>query len=374
MPGQLRELLSWSGSEAIARAIHARHLGHLRNAVAFWLAIASRRPAARAAPLEMQFGELPRASRLRLLTAPETYRRLVFTLGDSSNGTIDFFADSLRAERCLLGLEARLARPVWTARGDAYFPAGAVRQPRRGIPDPKGPAWRAPAIARGPTIDGVSPYGTVERSDPVARTVGHSPPELALVVRRVRDAAARIGGVNAHVLATLRMFTTVIVCRSAPGRQAGFSSSSWPALVGKTAVLNAHHPDLGVERIANALIHEAIHAVLFATEACEAFAVDSPRVERATAVSPWSRRPLLIRNYLHACFVWYGLWCFWRLALQTGGFAPAAASSLFALAGSGFRGPSLVTPLTPLRRYLAPAVLDAIHGSQETVVDNSDGN
>jgi HEXXH motif-containing protein len=259
---------------------------------------------------------------------------------------------------------------VWTARGDAFFPAGALGPARPGTPDPKRRAWRAPAVDRGPAIDGLSPYCTFEGPRSVASTAGHSPPELALVVRRVGDAMRRTASVNAEVIDTVRMFTTVVVCRKSADRRPGFASMSWPALAGKTALLDAHDPRLGVERIAQALVHEAIHSVLFATEACEAFAVDSPELDRATAVSPWSRRQLPIRNYLHACFVWYGLWCFWTLAREGRAFAPAPAATLLARAELGFRGPSLLAPLTPLRRYLAPAVLDGIAESQETVVNS----
>ncbi len=371
LAGELLELLSWRDQGGIGGAIHAHHIEHVRSAVVFWLALASGSGRKRDAPLAVQFDELSKKSQLRLLSAPETYRRLVYVLGDLSPGTVEFFANSLRAERCLAGHDGRLVRPVWSAMGDAYFPAGPIVRPRESTASGTRPAWRAPTIAHGPAIDGVSPFCTIEFPDGTANTIAHSPGELTLVVRRVRDAVTRISGVSAEAAAALLLFTSVIVCRKIPDPQAAFASISWPAFVGKTAVINAHIREVAVDRIANALIHEAIHAALFMAETREPFVIESSRIGRAAAVSPWSGRSLPISNYIHACFVWYGLWGFWRLAMRSGAFATAGAATHMTRASSGFLGPSLLVPLTPLRRFISPTVLDSIRESQETVLDNN---
>jgi hypothetical protein len=364
------EILAWRDRGDGIRAIRARHLQHVEAAVAFWMALASRGGRTPAWGLAAQLRDLPAPSRLRLLEAPETYRRLVHPLTDLSREAVEFTAKALRAERCLLGKEPPLAQPVWTALGDAYFPAGPVKSPRERIGWDSSTASRAPSIVGGPVLDGVSPFCTIDTEAGLPPVRPHTARELAVIVRRVRDATRRIAGVRPGVLETIFQVTRVIVCRKTTVPEAGFASSSWPAYVGKVALVNAHCAEVTRERLANALIHEAIHSILFMIETSEPFVVDFTRAGDATVTSPWSGRALPLINYVHACFVWYGLWRFWRLATRAKTFAPASAASHLELAASGFRGPSLLTALAPLRSCVASAALDSIREAQETVVDN----
>jgi HEXXH motif-containing protein len=216
----------------------------------------------------------------------------------------------------------------------------------------------------------VSPFCTIDAETDLPPLRAHTVRELAIIARRVRDATGRIAGVRSGILETIFQVTRVIVCRKTTTPKAGFASSSWPAYVGKVALVNAHCAELTAERLANALIHEAIHSILFMIETSEPFVVDFTRDGDATVTSPWSGRALPLINYVHACFVWYGLWCFWRLAARAKAFAPASAASHLELAASGFRGPPLLTALAPLRSCVASAALDSIREAQETVVDN----
>lgn len=364
---ELTTILAWHDRRGVIQAIRGRHRQHVETAVAFWLSIASRRGRGPAGSLPRQLDDLPASSRLRVLEAPETYRRLAYPLTNLSAETVAFMVNALRAERCLLGTNSQLTSPAWSALGDAYFPAGAAKSPRTRTGWNPAVSWRAPVIPNGPALDGVSPFSafSLEAGTPSLRA--HTAPELSLVTRRVRAAARHIGMVRPGILDTVVEVTRVVAFRKTQAGSAAFASTSWPAFVGKTALVNAHHPDVTVARLANALLHEAIHTLLFMVETGEPLILDTTRVGHATVVSPWSGRALPVINYLHACLVWYGLWCFWRMAASADAFAPAAIAPYFERASSGFRSPSLLSPLAPWRTVIAPAALDSIRQAQETV-------
>jgi hypothetical protein len=70
--------------------------------------------------------------------------------------------------------------------------------------------------------------------------------------------------------------------------------------------------------------------------------------------------------YLHACFVWVGLWCFWRLAREADVFPAREVEKLLARAAAGFRTGSVMRLLSPVRQYLAPPLLHAIEAVEVT--------
>jgi hypothetical protein len=309
---------------------------------------------------------------VRWLRAPEVYRRLVYPLIASSDETIAFVANSLRAERCLLGRESALVEPAWTALGDVYFPAAPTRH-GTAKSQHAGVGWRpelpysAPTLANGPAVDGVSPSCTIDGGDRLMPLVMHSPAEFFQVVARIHDAMAQVGDVSPEVVAAIGLGTQVIVCKKTRRRDAGFSSLSWSAFIGKTALVNSHSPELTSARIANALIHEAIHALLFMLDEIESIGIESLEAGNTTIVSPWSKRDLSPGAYIHACFVWYGLWCFWQLAAASTAFAPAEVAAHAARAAFGFRARSLLAPLAPFRKHLSSEILDSMEEAQETV-------
>ena len=73
------------------------------------------------------------------------------------------------------------------------------------------------------------------------------------------------------------------------------------------------------ETVADRLVHEAIHALVFKENLADGALVSSPDT-KVRVVSPWSGSRLELLTFMHAAFVWFGLWHFWRRA---GARAPA---------------------------------------------------
>jgi hypothetical protein len=130
---------------------------------------------------------------------------------------------------------------------------------------------------------------------------------------------------------------------------------------GLSLILNAHHDDVTLAAVADRIIHESIHDLLYMGHFTEpVLATSLPTDPTAVAVeSPWTGRSLTLRNYLHACFVWYGLARFWELDSQA--FAPDQRTQRGDLARSGFRAvPSVLAPLKGAVDLLSPSVRDAL--------------
>jgi hypothetical protein len=53
--------------------------------------------------------------------------------------------------------------------------------------------------------------------------------------------------------------------------------------------------------------------LIYKLELADSLYTDESQAKQLTTVSPWSGRTLLLHSFVHACFVWYGLWRFWSL-------------------------------------------------------------
>ena len=88
-----------------------------------------------------------------------------------------------------------------------------------------------------------------------------------------------------------------------------FSSASSPEFPGRTELLNPHLLTVDVADVVDSLLHEAIHALLYELERTYGSLTTSEAT--GTIRSPWSTRELDVHTFVHACFVWYGLFYFW---------------------------------------------------------------
>jgi HEXXH motif-containing protein len=148
--------------------------------------------------------------------------------------------------------------------------------------------------------------------------------------------------------------------------QGSFASSSWPDRPGVIGIVNAHRPDLPGERLVDALVHESIHSLLYLVEAREPFYLSSVARRAYTARSPWTGRDLSLHSYVHACFVWFGLWNFWRQASRDAE-AAIIQNELANRARGGFR-PRLLAALGDGETLVAPAVRGAVAAMEACVL------
>ena len=142
--------------------------------------------------------------------------------------------------------------------------------------------------------------------------------DCAFLEQRLSRCLDLIERIGASARKMISQVLRAIVFRQDQADPRGFSSSSWPGKIGTIGIINAHRGDLDDAWLIDALIHECIHSLLYMVEIFEPFymSADAPTMYRS--ISPWSGKLLYLHSYVHACFVWFGLWCFWSLALESG--------------------------------------------------------
>lgn len=134
-----------------------------------------------------------------------------------------------------------------------------------------------------------------------------------------------------------------------------FFSASHRNLIGRVTLGNAHSHS--TERLMDALVHEAVHSLLYKVELHEAFFLNITLAGELRAISPWSGRNLSLTSYVHACFVWFALANFWRLASGK----RIGAEHMLDRAQAGFRGDfSTCARVLTQGSCVAPTVIYAV--------------
>jgi hypothetical protein len=354
------DLLSWHGrTAAFEEELLATH--HQRLAARFDAEVTRGGGVARM--IAGLFDELPEPSRARFLLAPETAFRLLYAGGD-----LRFLMGALCAEARLLDEGAAAPANVWTALGDWYFPRG--RATGGPVDDcfafaPDRP-FRAPTVETGAPVDLLSPYvGRKLVDGPLATLAPFEADEGRRAVARVQEAMRKIAQVNGATGRILDRFVRTVVVGRHPDGGKVMGSYSVRTFVGRTTLSLGDHYD--VAGLADSLVHEAIHAFLYI------IAYDLPFVHGAASErelddeeqrrklrSPWSGRQLDPYSFAHAVFVWFGLWQFWTIALETEVFPRERAAKLRAAAQRGFAGTALRHEIDGSADVLTPAIRAAL--------------
>ena len=195
------------------------------------------------------------------------------------------------------------------------------------------------------------------------------PHERALALDRLRAAMAGIDATDATdagVAAFVRRFTlaaNVVLDAETPK----FTSGSTSQYVGRSLFCNAHLPGVDGDLMAESLVHEAIHSLLYMHEVREAW-IDEDVITRDSVVeSPWSGATLLIRPFLQACFVWFGLAHFWSRAQGGSAFRPERVEARLEVARRGFLDGPLEARISRYAPYIAAPVLELVHTMQAQV-------
>lgn len=311
---------------------------------------------------------------MRVLTAPDTCARL--SAGQRSNRpqVKTFLEDALDAEllrtACIRGEAVSSDGGLWTALADWYFPA------RSGITmrDATGRGrwmsdelYRAPVLSNGITVDLASPGALSPDLD------GFDEPPLPFdevvlddVLAQLDEAVATIGVVSPSAAQMLQHFTKVLVLRNVPAMKISSSASSSP-YVGRSVILN---PQLMTSvELVETLVHEAMHSVLFIIDLRQRFASEDRVLFHEHARSPWSGAKRNIATYIHACFVWFGLWRFWILALEAEAFPSEGIQARLDYIERGFCDRSVVEPFARpgIRETLQPELADIVVSMTESV-------
>lgn len=292
----------------------------------------------------------------RVLTAPETSYRLIWK-PETAPQLGHFILAALRAEERLAGVPMRFEAEAWTALGDVgFFPDGRIeRQPQLSFEMPLdfgSPLARAVDLGNGDTTTPREPF---------------TPAERARVLSLLGEACAGIERVNSLILAFTVRFNKVLVLQKDSAEPNNFTSGSTGQYVGRSFLTNPHLDGVHVVAVAESLVHEAIHALLYMQERRKAWVSTSLYQGPQVLISPWTGSRLALRPFMQACFVWYGLLNLWCAALLAGQFEPLRVRARIAVALQGFLEGRLIERLAPWRADISDDVVEAIAVLQDQV-------
>jgi hypothetical protein len=192
------------------------------------------------------------------------------------------------------------------------------------------------------------------------------PGEKELALGRLGEAMSGIDATDARVAAFVRRFTrtaNIVVDSETPK----FTSGSTSQYVGRSLFCNAHLPGVDSELMADSLVHEAIHSLLYMHEVREPWIEEDVITRDSVVGSPWSGATLLVRPFLQACFVWFGLVHFWSLARDGPAFRPERVEARLEMARRGFVDGPLEDRIADYLPYVAEPVLELVRAMQADV-------
>ena len=295
----------------------------------------------------------------RFLGAPETSRRLLWPGADAAEAAC-FFEASLRAELAFAGQPAEFAGETWTALGDAAFlPDGQ----RFNWPQEPGmmPLDFGSPRARSIDLTGAE-FETAAPRDP------YTVVELEAAIRKVRAALHGVLQACPEAGRFIARFNKVLVIQPDPAAPGRSSSGSNGQFVGRSFVTNVQSPDVTAEAVADAVVHEGIHGLLYMQQVMQPWGPSELIYNQApAAASPWTGRMLPLRSFLEACFVWYGLLHFWCYALSQSVFEPREVRRHLARALNGFLHQRLPDLVAGHREKVLPDLIESLAALQSNV-------
>jgi HEXXH motif-containing protein len=172
------------------------------------------------------------------------------------------------------------------------------------------------------------------------------------------------------VLEFVNAYTKVLVLQPHAEEPTLFSTGSSAQFVGRSVFGNPQLPQVDECLLAEGLVHEATHSLLYMNERLEPWISDpdlyGPDVQ---ARSLWTGASLPLRSYLQACYVWYGLVQFWSQCLSAGAFSKERVRERLIQAAIGFLGEPILGQLAPYRNGISEALWQGIESMQTDVVE-----
>ncbi len=358
-------VLGWSSSKSELERIYRAYFLLLSDSLGQEIACINKTNPLLGDELTAQLHDAPDESFSRVLTAPETSYRLLWRPTRSSGTTARFLLNAFRAEAARSGQPFEVAEVLWTAAGDmAFLPGGAV--------------FSFPQIEGMMPLDFGSPYATkisnegIDQDDvSTAPSEEFSEDEVALIRHRLKEAQKGIGLASPTVLSFVTTFTKVLILQKDSINPSSFSSGSSAQYVCRSLIANPHTAAVDDVDIADAIVHEAIHALLYMQEEKKKW-VNDPDLYRPIprAISPWTGQHLPLRPFLQACFVWYGLLNFWCLALSSEAFDHSRIRERIVRSGIGFSKGPLLDQIDSYKGEICPDLLRAIEEIQSIVISS----
>ena len=357
----LPAIFAWEEPSETLTVLHARYVALLATRLGALMGrVTARGTGPEAADVGTLVDMAPAETLTAVLSAPEVSFRLLWPAHHDDTDALGFIGETLRGV---------VDRP----------PASRLSHPLLVATDPDVLGLDGSVVARWPLarelpLDVASPFAL--SADVVGTLIRLPEPGPCLSATDVRATVLKLGGAVAKIADgvppawdVVRDFTKVVMLlpdRNAPSQ---FSSGSSGQFVGRTVLSNPHLPAVTQVHLAEALVHEAIHSVLYMDEQHDPWVLDPALYAGPMRIaSPWTRNPLPLRPFLQACFVWYGLVTFWSSALGRCRFDRTAVRDRLDLAASGFFRDDLLDRVRAVEDRLSPELLEAVTSLQETVV------
>ena len=353
------EVLRWTNSRQALRQVHDGYVDRMAVALGRTLRRISVENPALGERLERSLSDLPNESFLRVLTSPETCSRLLWHRHGSVEEVSHFLEKSLLAEQARNGRPVVPGEEIWTALRDA-----------RVLPD--GQVVAEPPLGDLIPLDFDSPQvSKIDLSGRQGRDHWPLDPDGRATTRlRLERALAGISATGEFLDAFVTLFIKILVLqRDREGTSYGSGSDQHH--VGRVVITNPHGPKVEDFHLAESLVHEAVHALLYMQVQTSPWGlVDLPEDREPRVTSPWTGNDLALSAFLHACFVWYGLAQFWCLALSAGAFTAEGMTRRLARAAAGFVGPPLLDRLPGQSvNSVIPVIKESIGRMQASIRD-----
>jgi hypothetical protein len=310
--------------------------------------------------LHQQVQQTSDAGLIRVLMAPESSYRLLWTKSYPRAEKIQFLLNAFQAEDLREGLITDVPKEVWTALGDqAFYPDGRV--------------FTAPTINDLMPLDFGSPHTKTVELGPQNKPGEYREPFTAQEIDRILailvNTQQRLKATHPVLLEFSSQFNIVLILQKDPVDPTHFTSGSTGQYVGRSFFTNPHLPEVDTLHFAEGLVHEGIHGLLYMQERLKPWVHWPELLEPQPRIkSPWTGTILPVRQYMQACFVWYGLLEFWCLALQAQTFPTDRIRDRILKAFGGFTRGSLRQCLEPYAKGISEDLLIAIPAMQDVVL------
>lgn len=339
--GLLPRTLMWVTDGKEFESVELRYAMTVSKALGCLLARLRTESPGLAESITKRLSQAPKYTIARVLLSPSVSERLLWGVEPAAGIARlleigQFLESCLGVEEHVQGSHTGSLLPMWGALGDCVLrDAGEVFRW-----DPVG--GRLPIDLESPDVIAVGsgPPPEVLGSTPLAREEQRAALEALTEAHRL----VRSGSASLRVL--IDNCAKVVVMRKKQSNW--FSSFSSCRFVGRITLVNPQIVDESM--IAEALVHEAIHAYLYMQEPTPFWGLN-PGVcdEEGVVCSPWTGRSLSLTSYLHACFVWYGLFFFWGQVMCSSLWPTDEVRRGIARASCGFMKGALLDYLGPER-------------------------
>jgi hypothetical protein len=131
------------------------------------------------------------------------------------------------------------------------------------------------------------------------------------IVAKLQAARDIISTTSIHTHEFTYLNTGLLAFRSEDEYPDQWSSGSFRVLPGFSLMINYHLAKASELALADSIVHEAIHGVIYRFESSGNRLVCSDFNPAQTICSPWTGAKLSVDSFSQACLVWFGLYHFW---------------------------------------------------------------